>query len=56
MADVTEHFREWHIGHDGDIRTALQLIQNGATTTVDVADHIAQVVARGDGLDLHHRL
>src|SRR6202012_4893629 len=56
MSDVSEHFRERDDGDHGDVGAALQLILDHAAPAVDVADDIAEIIAGGHSLDLHHRL
>src|SRR5882672_2506371 len=56
LSDVAEHLRQRHVRDDGDVGAALQLIQDRAAAAIDVADHIAQVVAGRHRLDLHDRL
>src|SRR5216683_613566 len=56
LSDVAEHLRQRHVRDDGNVGAALQLIQDRAAAAIDVADHIAQVVARRHRFDLHDRL
>jgi hypothetical protein len=54
--DVAEHLRQRHEALHEGLRPLLALVGHLATTTVHVADDVAQVVGFGDDLDPHHRL